>query len=104
MTRLSLARISYAGLLPPREKGHIRLWLRQEDKANLNAVELRTYKQAAKVLLALTQAQIDTGVREGRLFEVPCSGSYNAGHVGRQEGAQMFPWPNLSVQDREVEL
>lgn len=39
-------------------------------KANLNAVELRTYKQAARIVLALTQAQVDTEVREGRLFEV----------------------------------
>ncbi len=42
----------------------------KSDKANLNAVELRTYKQASKIVLALTQAQIDTEVREGRLFEV----------------------------------
>jgi hypothetical protein len=39
-------------------------------KANLNAIELRTYKQAAKIVLALTQAQIDTEVREARLFKV----------------------------------
>ena len=39
-------------------------------KANLSAVELRTYRQAAKIVLALTQAQIDTEVREERLFEV----------------------------------
>ena len=38
--------------------------------ANLNAVELRTYKQAARIVLALTQAQIDAEVREERLFEV----------------------------------
>src|SRR5688572_3819795 len=42
----------------------------KSDKANLNEAELRTYKQAAKIVLALTQAQIDTEVREGRLFEV----------------------------------
>lgn len=42
----------------------------KSDKANLSAVELQTYKQAAKIVLALTQAQIDTEVREGRLFEV----------------------------------
>jgi hypothetical protein len=42
----------------------------KSDKANLNAVELRTYKQAAKIVLALTQVQIDTEVREGRLLEV----------------------------------
>lgn len=39
-------------------------------KANLSVVELRTYKQAAKIVLALTQEQIDTEVRGGRLFEV----------------------------------
>ena len=42
----------------------------KSDKANLSPIELRTYKEAAKIVLALTQAQIDTEVREGRLFEV----------------------------------
>ena len=42
----------------------------KSNKANLNADELRTYKLAAKIVLALTQAQIDTEVREERLFEV----------------------------------
>jgi hypothetical protein len=42
----------------------------KSSKANLNAAELRTYKQAAGIMLGLTQAQIDTEVREGRLFEV----------------------------------
>ncbi len=42
----------------------------KSDKANLSAVELRTYKQAARIVLALTQTQIDTEVRDGRLFEV----------------------------------
>lgn len=42
----------------------------KSDKANLSAVELRLYKQAAKALLALSQAQIDTEVNEERLFEV----------------------------------
>ncbi|MDH4384418.1 MAG: type II toxin-antitoxin system RelE/ParE family toxin [Caulobacter sp.] len=42
----------------------------KSSKANLNAVELRTYKQAARIVLALTQAQVETEVREGRLFEV----------------------------------
>lgn len=42
----------------------------KSDKANLSAAELRTYKQAAKIVLGLTQAQIDTEVREERLFEV----------------------------------
>lgn len=40
------------------------------DKANLSAVELRVYKQAAKIVLELTQAQLDSEVRAGRLFEV----------------------------------
>lgn len=42
----------------------------KSDKANLSAVELKVYKQAAKIVLALTQAQIETEVREERLFEV----------------------------------
>lgn len=42
----------------------------KSDKANLSAAELKVYKQAAKIVLALTQAQIDTEVREERLFEV----------------------------------
>lgn len=42
----------------------------KSDKASLSAVELRTYKQAAKIVLGLTQAQIDMEVREERLFEV----------------------------------
>jgi hypothetical protein len=42
----------------------------KSSKANLNAVELRVYKLAAKIVLALTQAQLDTEVDEGRLFEV----------------------------------
>lgn len=42
----------------------------KSSKANLNAAELRTYKQAAGIMLGLTQAQIDTEVRDGRLFEV----------------------------------
>ena len=42
----------------------------KSDKANLSAVELKVYKKAAKIVLALTQAQIDTEVREERLFEV----------------------------------
>jgi hypothetical protein len=33
-------------------------------------VTLRVYKKAAKIVLALTPAQIDTEVREERLFEV----------------------------------
>lgn len=42
----------------------------KSDKANLSAAELKVYKKAAKIVLALTQAQIDTEVREERLFEV----------------------------------
>ncbi|WP_176399676.1 type II toxin-antitoxin system RelE/ParE family toxin [Novosphingobium sp. B 225] len=42
----------------------------KSDKANLSAAELKVYKQAAKFVLALTQAQIDTEVREERMFEV----------------------------------
>lgn len=42
----------------------------KSDKANLSAAELKVYKQAAKIVLALTQAQIDNEVREERLFEV----------------------------------
>ena len=42
----------------------------KSSKANLNAVELRTYKLAARIVLALTEAQIDTEVQEGRLKEV----------------------------------
>jgi hypothetical protein len=39
-------------------------------KANLDAVELRTFRKAAKIILGLTQAQIDGEVDAGRLFEV----------------------------------
>jgi hypothetical protein len=42
----------------------------KSDRANLSAAELKVYKKAAKIVLALTQAQIDTEVREERLFEV----------------------------------
>ena len=42
----------------------------KSSKANLNEGELRAYKMAAKIVLALTQAQVDTEVREERLFEV----------------------------------
>lgn len=42
----------------------------KSDKANLDAVELRTYRKAARIVLALTQAQLDVEVLEGRLFEV----------------------------------
>jgi len=42
----------------------------KSDKANLSAAELKVYKQAAKIVLALSQVQIDVEVREERLFEV----------------------------------
>jgi hypothetical protein len=42
----------------------------KSDMAHLSVAELKVYKQAAKIVLALTQAQIDTEVREERLFEV----------------------------------
>lgn len=42
----------------------------KSDKANLSAAELKVYKQAAKIVLALTQAQIAIEVSEGRLLEV----------------------------------
>lgn len=42
----------------------------KSDKANLSAAALKVYKQAAKIVLALTQAQIDNEVHEERLFEV----------------------------------
>jgi hypothetical protein len=42
----------------------------KSDKGNLTAEELRAYKKAAKIVLALSQAQIDVEVTEGRLFEV----------------------------------
>ena len=42
----------------------------KSDQANLSVAELKVYKKAAKIVLALTQAQIDAEVREGRLFEV----------------------------------
>lgn len=42
----------------------------KSDKANLSAAELKIYKKAAKIVLALTQSQIDIEVCEERLFEV----------------------------------
>ena len=39
-------------------------------KANLDAAELRAYRSAAKIVLSLTQAQIDAEVKAERLFEV----------------------------------
>lgn len=42
----------------------------KSNKANLDAVELRTFRKAAKIILGLSQAQIDSEVDAGRLFEV----------------------------------
>jgi hypothetical protein len=42
----------------------------KSDRANLNAEEMATFKKAAKIVLALTQAQIDIEVEAGRLKEV----------------------------------
>ena len=42
----------------------------KSDRANLDTVELRTIKKAAKIVLALTQDQIDVEVRAGRMIEV----------------------------------
>ena len=42
----------------------------KSDKANLNAAELRIYKQAAKIVLELTPAQLDAEVCNRRMFEV----------------------------------
>jgi hypothetical protein len=39
-------------------------------KANLDPVELRTYRRAAEIMLALTDAQLETEVHAERLFEV----------------------------------
>ena len=52
------------------EKAIFAFGFAKSDKANLSAAELKVYKQAAKIVFALTQAQIDTEVREERLFEV----------------------------------
>ena len=42
----------------------------QNGRLTGGAVAVLIYKQAAKIVLALTQAQIDTEVREERLVEV----------------------------------
>jgi len=52
------------------ERAEFAFGFAKSDKANLSAGELRTYKQAAKIVLGLTQVQVDTEVREERLFEV----------------------------------
>jgi hypothetical protein len=52
------------------ERAEFAFGFAKSSEANLNAAELRTYKQAAGIMLGRTQPQIDTEVREGRLFEV----------------------------------
>jgi hypothetical protein len=42
----------------------------KNDRANLDALELRTFKKAAKIVLGLTQDQIDVEARAGRMIEV----------------------------------
>lgn len=42
----------------------------KNDKANLEGHELAAFKKAAKIVLALNQAQIDVEVNAGRLIEV----------------------------------
>jgi hypothetical protein len=42
----------------------------KSEKSNLTAAELKVYKQAAKIVLALTSEQIAAEVEEKRLFEV----------------------------------
>ena len=42
----------------------------KNDRANLDAIELRTFKKAVKIVLALTQDQIDVEVRARRMIEV----------------------------------
>ena len=39
-------------------------------KANLDAAELKVYRKAAVIMLALTDAQMATAVNAGRLIEV----------------------------------
>ncbi len=44
----------------------------KNDRANLNRDELVAFKKAAKIVVALTEAQIETEVTAGRLMEVQC--------------------------------
>ena len=44
----------------------------KNDRANLDAEEVATFKKAAKIVLALSQSQIDVEVEAGRLTEVKC--------------------------------
>ena len=54
------------------------IFFRREERAvfakssreDLDAAELRVFKQAARIVLALTPTQLDIEVREQRLFEV----------------------------------
>jgi len=43
-------------------------------KANLNAAELKVYRKAAGIILALSEDQIETEVKAGRLIEVKDDG------------------------------
>lgn len=42
----------------------------KSSREDLDAAELRVFKQAARIVLALTPTQLDIEVREQRLFEV----------------------------------
>ena len=42
----------------------------KSDRANLTALELKAYREAAKIVLALNQRQIEAEVAAGRLMEV----------------------------------
>lgn len=44
----------------------------KSDRANLDANEAVTFRKAAKIVLALSQAEIDAEVSAGRLTEVKC--------------------------------
>ena len=52
------------------ERARFAFGFAKSDQANLSVAELKVYKKDAKIVLALTQAQIDTEVSEERLFEV----------------------------------
>jgi hypothetical protein len=45
----------------------------KQDKANLNAIEMVTFKRAAKLALAFSDQQIELEIKAGRLFEVKYS-------------------------------
>ena len=44
----------------------------KSDQANLNADEIAMFRKAAKIVLALSQDQIDAEVKTGKLMEVNC--------------------------------